>query len=64
MIKCYFVTGTDTEMGKIVASRAMLQAANLTGYCGAGYKPAKPIISDRAMGTRRRIGRNVYALVL
>ncbi|NIG62865.1 MAG: ATP-dependent dethiobiotin synthetase BioD [Serratia symbiotica] len=39
MIKRYFVTGTDTEVGKTVASRALLQAANRAGYHSAGYKP-------------------------
>ncbi|MCP1065160.1 dethiobiotin synthase [Serratia symbiotica] len=39
MIKRYFVTGTDTEVGKTVASRALLQAANRAGYRSAGYKP-------------------------
>jgi len=35
----YFVTGTDTEVGKTVASSALLQAANRAGYRAAGYKP-------------------------
>jgi dethiobiotin synthetase len=35
----YFVTGTDTEVGKTVASSALLQAANRAGYRTAGYKP-------------------------
>lgn len=35
----YFVTGTDTEVGKTVASSALLQAANLQGLITAGYKP-------------------------
>ncbi|WP_336218844.1 dethiobiotin synthase [Citrobacter amalonaticus] len=39
MIKRYFVTGTDTEVGKTVASCALLQAANGLGYRTAGYKP-------------------------
>ncbi|QCR36702.1 dethiobiotin synthase [Nissabacter sp. SGAir0207] len=39
MIKRYFVTGTDTEVGKTVASSALLQAAALAGYQTAGYKP-------------------------
>ncbi|CAI0833250.1 dethiobiotin synthase [Serratia ficaria] len=39
MIKRWFVTGTDTEVGKTVASSALLQAANLAGYRSAGYKP-------------------------
>ena len=39
MIKRWFVTGTDTEVGKTIASSALLQAANLAGYRSAGYKP-------------------------
>ncbi len=39
MTKRWFVTGTDTEVGKTVASCALLQAARLAGYRTAGYKP-------------------------
>ncbi len=39
MIKKWFVTGTDTEVGKTVASCALLQAATHAGYRTAGYKP-------------------------
>ena len=39
MSKRYFVTGTDTEVGKTVASCALLQAAKAAGYRTAGYKP-------------------------
>ncbi|MEE3661783.1 dethiobiotin synthase [Brenneria sp. g21c3] len=39
MIKRWFVTGTDTEVGKTIASSALLQAANQAGYRTAGYKP-------------------------
>ncbi len=39
MIKRYFVTGTDTNVGKSVVSRALLQAANSAGFRSAGYKP-------------------------
>ncbi|OQP35954.1 dethiobiotin synthase [Pantoea latae] len=35
----WFITGTDTEVGKTVASGALLQAANAAGYRTAGYKP-------------------------
>jgi len=35
----YFVTGTDTEVGKTVASCALLQAANRAGFRTAGFKP-------------------------
>ncbi|MFC3395999.1 dethiobiotin synthase [Brenneria rubrifaciens] len=39
MTKRWFVTGTDTEVGKTIASCALLQAANRAGYRTAGYKP-------------------------
>ncbi len=35
----YFITGTDTEVGKTVATTAFLQAAAQAGYKTAGYKP-------------------------
>ncbi|MBV7299722.1 dethiobiotin synthase [Enterovibrio paralichthyis] len=39
MNKSYFVTGTDTEVGKTVASMAVMQAVSKAGYSVAGYKP-------------------------
>lgn len=39
MSKRWFVTGTDTEVGKTVASCALLQAAAQHGFRTAGYKP-------------------------
>lgn len=39
MTKTYFVTGTDTEVGKTVASCALLQAAGVQGWKTVGYKP-------------------------
>lgn len=39
MTKTYFVTGTDTEVGKTIASCALLQAAGQSGYRTVGYKP-------------------------
>lgn len=39
MTKTYFLTGTDTEVGKTIASCALLQAANQQGLKTAGYKP-------------------------
>lgn len=35
----YFLTGTDTDVGKTMVSAALLQAANAAGKCSAGYKP-------------------------
>ncbi|QKJ86454.1 ATP-dependent dethiobiotin synthetase BioD [Paramixta manurensis] len=39
MSKRWFVTGTDTEVGKTVASSALLQAAVKAGHRAVGYKP-------------------------
>ncbi|MBJ3816588.1 ATP-dependent dethiobiotin synthetase BioD [Shimwellia pseudoproteus] len=39
MSKRWFVTGTDTEVGKTVASCALLRAAGQAGFRTAGYKP-------------------------
>lgn len=35
----WFITGTDTEVGKTIASSALLCAANRQGWRTAGYKP-------------------------
>ncbi|KGT89430.1 dethiobiotin synthetase [Erwinia typographi] len=37
--KRWFITGTDTEVGKTVASTALLQAASAAGFRCVGYKP-------------------------
>ncbi|ABF13909.1 dethiobiotin synthase [Candidatus Palibaumannia cicadellinicola] len=39
MTKRYFITGTDTNVGKTLAACALLQAAISIGYHAAGYKP-------------------------
>ncbi|MGQ8816397.1 dethiobiotin synthase [Serratia sp. NA_13] len=52
MIKRWFVTGTDTEVGKTVASSALLQAANLAGYRTVGYKPVASGSEMTAEGLR------------
>lgn len=39
MTKRWFITGTDTEVGKTVASTALLQAAKSAGMRSVGYKP-------------------------
>lgn len=39
MTERWFITGTDTEVGKTVASTALLQAAKKAGLCCVGYKP-------------------------
>ncbi|MFP3014476.1 MAG: dethiobiotin synthase [Arsenophonus sp.] len=39
MNKCFFLTGTDTNIGKTIVSCALLQAGSDHGYKTAGYKP-------------------------
>ncbi|MEQ5177718.1 dethiobiotin synthase [Proteus genomosp. 6] len=39
MAKIWFLTGTDTEVGKTVVSSALLQCAAHQGYRTVGYKP-------------------------
>ncbi|ACQ67859.1 dethiobiotin synthase [Candidatus Williamhamiltonella defendens] len=39
VIKSWFITGTDTHVGKTFASCALLQAAAQQGHLTAGYKP-------------------------
>lgn len=52
MIKKWFVTGTDTEVGKTVASCALLQAASAAGYRSVGYKPVASGSEMTAEGIR------------
>lgn len=51
-MKRWFVTGTDTEVGKTVASGALLQAATAAGYRTAGYKPVASGCERLADGVR------------
>jgi len=39
MSQTYFVTGTDTDVGKTLCCAALLQAAHLQGLTTLGYKP-------------------------
>ena len=52
MTKRFFVTGTDTEVGKTIASSALLQAANQLGFHTAGYKPVASGSELTAAGLR------------
>ncbi len=38
-MKTLFIAGTDTEVGKTVVSRALLQSFIQAGFSAAGYKP-------------------------
>jgi len=59
MLKRFFVTGTDTSVGKTVASRALLQALAASGKTVAGYKP----VAKGSQATPEGL-RNKDALVL
>lgn len=39
MTKRFFITGTDTDIGKTLAACALLQAVNRAGWTSVGYKP-------------------------
>ncbi|MBC8946468.1 dethiobiotin synthase [Xenorhabdus indica] len=54
MTNKYFLTGTDTEVGKTVVSCALLQAANKKGYQTAGYKPVASGSEITSEGVRNR----------
>ncbi|AVF35346.1 dethiobiotin synthase [Rahnella sikkimica] len=51
-MKKYFITGTDTEVGKTVATTAFLQAAARAGHQTAGYKPVASGSEMTAEGPR------------
>lgn len=52
MIQRWFVTGTDTDVGKTVASCALLQAAAKAGFQTAGYKPVASGCEQTPQGLR------------
>lgn len=54
MTKRWFITGTDTDAGKTVASCALLQAARRAGYRSAGYKPVASGSEMTPAGIRNR----------
>ncbi|MFB6422033.1 MAG: dethiobiotin synthase [Candidatus Malihini olakiniferum] len=52
MTKRFFITGTDTEIGKTIAIGALLQAAKKAGYRCAGYKPVSSGVQSTSLGMR------------
>ncbi|PSV47875.1 dethiobiotin synthase [Photobacterium sp. GB-36] len=52
MTNAFFLTGTDTEVGKTVSSRAILQAASQHNIQMAGYKPIASGSEETAEGLR------------
>ncbi|MCP1437037.1 dethiobiotin synthetase [Erwinia persicina] len=54
MLKRLFVTGTDTEVGKTVVSRALLQTLSEGGRRVAGYKPVAKSSQQTDEGPRNK----------
>ncbi|MGP4123774.1 MAG: dethiobiotin synthase [Sodalis sp. (in: enterobacteria)] len=54
MTKRFFITGTDTDIGKTFAACALLQTAAHAGYRAAGYKPVASGCELTAAGPRNR----------
>ncbi|MBX4180955.1 dethiobiotin synthase [Sodalis sp. CWE] len=51
MVKRFFITGTDTNIGKTVAACALLQSAVKRGHRAVGYKPVASGCSLTQYGT-------------
>ncbi|WP_350303973.1 dethiobiotin synthase [Photorhabdus viridis] len=56
MLTRLFVTGTDTNIGKTVVTRALLQAFNRDGATAVGYKPIATEGYETEEGMRNRDG--------
>ncbi|WMY97246.1 MAG: dethiobiotin synthase [Arsenophonus sp.] len=54
MNKCFFITGTDTNIGKTIVSCALLQGANFMGYKAIGYKPIASGSKETKFGLRNQ----------
>src|SRR5690606_17107989 len=56
MLKRFFITGTDTSVGKTVVSRALLQALAASGKRVAGYNPVAQGSKDYPGGMHNKGG--------
>ena len=52
MIDAFFVAGTDTDVGKTVSSKAILDALNMKGLNTAAYKPVAAGSEDKGAGVQ------------
>ncbi|MBD1569339.1 ATP-dependent dethiobiotin synthetase BioD [Aliivibrio fischeri] len=52
MIDAFFIAGTDTDVGKTVASKAILDALNMKGLRTAAYKPVAAGSEDKGEGVQ------------
>lgn len=53
-MKTFFITGTDTAVGKTVVSRALLQCFARANLCAAGYKPVARSAQQTPEGLRNK----------
>ncbi len=53
MLNAFFIAGTDTDVGKTVASKAILQSLNDRGLSTIGYKPIAAGCEFTADGNKR-----------
>ncbi|WP_340617634.1 dethiobiotin synthase [Xenorhabdus entomophaga] len=60
MITRLFVTGTDTNIGKTVVTRALLQVFNREGSTAVGYKPIATEKRETSEGIRNRDALVIY----
>ena len=54
MLTRLFVTGTDTNIGKTVVTRALLQSINRGGTTAVGFKPIATELHETVEGNRNR----------
>lgn len=52
MIDAFFVAGTDTDVGKTVSSKAILDALNMKGLNTSAYKPVAAGSEDKGEGVQ------------
>lgn len=52
MTRAYFITGTDTDVGKTFVAQALLLALSKHGYTTAGYKPVSAGCDETPLGLR------------
>ena len=52
MIDAFFVAGTDTDVGKTVSSKAILDALNMKGLNTGAYKPVAAGSEDKGEGVQ------------
>ena len=52
MIDAFFVAGTDTDVGKTVSSKAIIDALNMKGLNTAAYKPVAAGSEDKGEGVQ------------